>query len=165
MSTKKDLLVLGLVAAGGLGIVKLTGAGEKEGVGVTGGNGFKPFPGIVGTTETVTDNGDNAGTAPIVIPPQAPVTFPPIPAFRLPEFPFVTPEPEESPDTPVYKTKKWRTEQIEKGVGAYLSSSDLAKFKRGERVNVKVTPKDKSKGKPNVPKKPKKSTPDPNYVF
>ena len=92
MISKKDALALGLLAIGGIGIAStIAGSGEKEGVGVSGGTGFKPYAGIVGNTETVTDNGDNAGYAPIVLPPEGKVTFPPVPAFRIPEFPF-TPE-------------------------------------------------------------------------
>ena len=92
MVSKKDLLVLGLVAAGGIGVAStIAGSGEKERTGVSGGTGFKPFGGIVGSNKAIEDTGDNAGLAPIIFPPEGKVTFPPVPAFRIPEFPF-TPE-------------------------------------------------------------------------
>ena len=90
MISKKDIIVLGLVAAGGYGIVKLRSSGKKEGVAVTGGSDikFKPFAGIVGSNKAVTDTGDNAGTTSIILPPEPTVNFPSQPSFVMPEFSF-----------------------------------------------------------------------------
>ena len=85
MMSKKDMLVLGLVAIGGIGVASSI-ATTKEGDTTIGGGSFriKPFAGIVGSNKAEIDTGDNAGTATIVLPPEPSVTFPAAPQYQAP---------------------------------------------------------------------------------
>ena len=82
------MLVLGLVAIGGIGVASSIASTKEGSTGVTGGGGFsfKPFGGIVGSNKAEVDTGDNAGTATIVLPPEPSVTFPAAPQYQAPMY-------------------------------------------------------------------------------
>ena len=93
MISKKDMLVLGLVAIGGIGVASSIASSSG---GVTGGEGFriKPFAGIVGSNKAEIDTGDNAGVTSIVLPPEPTVFFPKPPVMPLiPQMPTYSPSP------------------------------------------------------------------------
>ncbi|RJS79110.1 hypothetical protein CW713_08745 [Methanophagales archaeon] len=118
MISKKDMLVLGLVAIGGIGVASSIATSEG---GVTGGGGFriKPFGGIVGSNKAAEDTGDNAGTATIVLPPEPSVTFPAAPQYQAPM--YYAPPPMPSQETKngggeVTETKKAYAAGLQKAV-------------------------------------------------
>ena len=81
------MLVLGLVAIGGIGVASSIASSGESNTGVSGGNiGFKPFAGIVGSNKATVDTGDNAGVTSIVLPPEPSVTFPAPPTYQAPTY-------------------------------------------------------------------------------
>ena len=114
------MLVLGLVAIGGIGVASSI-ATTKEGDTTIGGGSFriKPFAGIVGSNKAEIDTGDNAGTATIVLPPEPSVTFPAAPQYQAPMYYAPMPMPTQETKSgggKVTETKKAYAAGVQKAI-------------------------------------------------
>ena len=121
MMSKKDMLVLGLVAIGGIGVASSIASTKEGSTGVTGGDfSFKPFGGIVGSNKAEVDTGDNAGVTSIVLPPEPSVTFPATPQYQAPLYyappPMPTQETKSSGSGKATETKKAYATGLQKAV-------------------------------------------------
>ena len=148
MISKKDMLVLGLVAIGGIGVASSI-AGSGGGVTGGGGFGFKPFAGIVGSNKAAIDTGDNAGTTSIVLPPEPTVNFPEPPTYQAPLYYAPMPMPTQETKSgggKVTETKKAYATGLQKAVtpsgAAPTTKTEAVGFMSGLGLSLAgVTPK------------------------